>query len=499
MPRDQRYNTYNESHFQESFVFINSGRRLRHLQISSCPRLVLPAQAVSAEAHLVTISISEVRHVEVHSEALTVSHLRQLNLSSCEVVTFQSNSVKAGLIDSPLVDLRLTEVEKAVVKGRAFSSLRSFVATDVGEVSLEQHAFQLKVNTDQPTIIIRFINVSIPSLSSSVFPSSFKEISIENSRIEKIATNAFSGLFISNISFTGTNIQKIERGAFSNSAAISQLSFVRCNISSLSQRSVVAGVSTFILTHSEIQSMSKHGAINATVASVRIEHNRFKTLATESLQFVSWDEVIIHNNTFDFVEQGAINAIKAPSEDSKASFTFTNNHIVDANLKSLVTQIPASVSFEVSDNSFWKKCDCNMETYVKSICGFSALSTPFLDLTLSLQASSSCRLSPRDSPCFPLLSSSLLPDYQEMLCQPGPKPACTKQSLEEEEDVVMVDDQDINMSTITDQFVLLFQVKTTKGILLFLLFCVLTSVATVTICVAAIWVHRSADTNTRQH
>ena len=197
-------------------MFIDRPKRLRHLTVSSCPRLVLPAQAVSAEAQLRSITIRDVRHVEVHPEAVVLSSLRELNISSCELVTFQSHALKSHLTDNPVLDLRLIDVEKVEVKGRAFSSLNSFVAKNVAELSLEQHAFQLKVNTDQPTIIIRFINVSTPSLSSSVFPSSFKSISIEHSRIEKIATNAFSGLFINNISFTDSTIQRIERRAFSN-------------------------------------------------------------------------------------------------------------------------------------------------------------------------------------------------------------------------------------------------------------------------------------------
>ena len=46
------------------------------------------------------------------------------------------------------------------------------------------------------------------------------------------------------------------------------------------------------------------------------------------------------------------------------------------------------------------------------------------------------------------------------------------------------------LKTFYDDFLVLFQVKTTKGILLFLLFCVLCSVITVAICVGFIWIHR---------
>ena len=152
----------------------------------------------------------------------------------------------------------------------------------------------------------------------------------------------------------------------------------------MSQKSVVAGVSKFILTNSVIQSISKHGAINATVATVEIVNNRFRTLGQESFQFVSWDSVIIDNNTFEFLEQGSLNAIKGPSEDQDAYFPFTNNFIGYENIKSLVTQIPTSVNFKVNSNSFGHTCDCKMETYIKSITGHTGLSSPFQDLLCCL-------------------------------------------------------------------------------------------------------------------
>merc|ERR1712242_630011 len=117
---------------------------------------------------------------------------------------------------------------------------------------------------------------------------------------------------MNNITFDGVSINRIERGAFSDNTIIGSLKFNRCNISSLSQKSVVAGVSKFSLTNSVIQSISKHGAINATVATVEIVNNRFRTLGQESF------------------------------------LSFTNNLIGYANFKSLVTQIPASVNFDVN-------------------------------------------------------------------------------------------------------------------------------------------------------
>ena len=410
------------------------------------------------------------------------------------LVTFQTQALKPGIEDGPVVQLKLQDIERAVVRGRAFASLRSFSATNIARLELEQHAFQLRVSTDLPTITIKIVNASLPSLLSTAFPSSFKSIRFEKGRIEKIATNAFSGQQINSITFNGTTIQRIERGAFSNNAAIALLHFDRCNISSLSQRSVVAGVSAFHLTNSEVKSIAKKGAIAATVASVRIEHNRFKTLSTEAFQFKFWDNVIINNNTFDFVEEGAIHGIEAPSEDLPTFFTFTDNRIVDTNMRSLVTQIPHSVNVTIHGNSFGKKCDCNIPVYIKSICGSSELSNPFVDLSGSLNQTSRCKVESRARPCFGDASSTSLSSYLHKFCPAKPVPPCFLQSEGEEDEEEMVSRVDgAEMATFYDEFVLLFQVKTTKGILLFLLFCVLSSVATVTICVAAIWVQRYSN------
>lgn len=494
-----------DSSFQESFMFIDDSRKLRHLVVENCPKLVLPAQALSRESRLVRLDIQNVSSVEFHADSLVISVLRELVVRGAESVTFRQHSLVSGITNSPLVNITVSSVGQLTVEDRSFSSLNSFMAEDIDELNLRQHAFKLKVPTEVPTITISLVNISTASLSSSVFPSSFKSILVKNSKVDTIHTNAFSGLNIKHIKFEGVSIQRIERNAFSDSAAISLLEFIKCNISSMSQKSVVAGVSKFILTDSEIQSVSKHGAINATVATVVVTNNRFKTLGQESFQFVAWDSVIISNNTFDFIEQGAINAIKSPTEDLAASFTFTNNLIGSANVKSLVTQIPADVSVVVFGNKLGHRCDCELGTYVRSITGQSSLSSPFRDLTPMIKNTSLCKLSPRERGCF---RANFIPinDYlSHQLCdkgQPEP-PACAREKEEEKEEeaevsIVPIGDVALvpggngtsQFHRLYEEFVLLFQVKTTKGILLFLLFCVLSSVITLTICVGSIWVHR---------
>ena len=304
----------------------------------------------------------------------------------------------------------------------------TFTAEHIEDLVLEPNSFKLKVPTEEPTINLEFLNIS-SSLSPNVFPSSFKSIKIQESKIDAVHAKAFSGLYINNITFDDVAINRIEKFAFSDNTIINSLRLTSCNISSLSQKSVVAGISRFVLNNSVIQSVSKHGAINATVATVEITNNRFRTLGEESFQFVSWDSVLITNNTFDFLEQGALNAIKSPSQDSASYFSFRDNFINRANVKSLATQIPDHVRSEVGGNTFGQTCDCKADSYVRSITGYSSLSSPFLSLTGLLTNTSSCRLARQHSACFPQPSRTEITRYLELLCRPGtPQPPCLHQS-----------------------------------------------------------------------
>ena len=466
-------------YLQESFSFYTGSRHLPHLTVSDCPKLVLLADAITSESPLSTFQILNVRHVEVHTGAVSVASLTSLAINRSESLVLHQNSLKSSIAESQSLTVRILNIQSAVIKQKALAGLKSFTAENIADLVLETNSFKLKVPTEEPTINLEFLNIS-SSLSPYVFPSSFKSITIRKSKIDAVNAKAFSGLYINNIVFEDVSINRIEKLAFSDNTIISSLRLTGCNISSLSQKSVVAGISRFVLNNSVIQSISKHGAINATVATVEITNNRFRTLGEESFQLVSWDSVVITNNTFDFLEQGALNAIKAPSQDSPSYFSFRDNFISRANVKSLLTQIPSHVKALVGGNVFGQTCDCKAGSYVRSITGYSRLSSPFLSLTSLLTNTSSCRLASKDRACFPGQTSSQIGNFLRELCVQGsPQPACRHQP-----------GPDTLGKSFYDDFLLLFQVKTTKGILLFLLFCVLCLVITVAICVGFIWVHR---------
>lgn len=480
-----------DSGFQESFSFFADSRKLHHLKVAKCPKLMLLADAISSESSIKTFEIIDVDHVEIHGEAIAVtSELEELNIENSAILTFHPQALVTSMTESQVVSINIINSAKTVVRPKAFAGIRSFSAINVQELVLDHNAFKIKVPTEEPTISLKFVNISSPSLSPNVFPSSFKSISIRNSRIDNINAKAFSGLFMNNITFDEVSINRINREAFSDNTIIGSLTFSRCNISSLSQRSVISGISQFTLESSVIQSISKHGAINATVADVRINNNRFRTLGQESFQFISWDSVTINNNTFDFLEQGSLNAIKDPSEVS--SFSFMNNIITKANRRSLVTQILSHVTPLVTGNSFGHACDCKFGSYIQSITGHSGLSSPFIALTGLLTNTSSCRPSVQEASCFSGASQTLITGYLEALCVPGQgQPPCARDILDDTDTSVETSlTTNSLLQTFYDDFLVLFQVNTTKGILLFLLFCVLCSVITVAICVGFIWIHR---------
>ena len=83
-------------------------------------------------------------------------------------------------------------------------------------------------------------------------------------------------------------------------------------------------------------------------------------------------------------------------------------------------------------------------------------------------------------------------EYTNLLCSSdGRLPSCAVPPPRPDDEENNSDDLTSSQSAFYADFMLLFQVKTTKGILLFLLFCVLASVTLLTICVGFLWIHRS--------
>ena len=96
-------------------------------------------------------------------------------------------------------------------------------------------------------------------------------------------------------------------------------------------------------------------------------------MGQESLSVESWNSVIITDNTIQFMEEGALNAIINPIPPTVTSttpkgvgevieadvlFEFTRNEVQNANRHSLVTRLPPSARLVVAENRFSHHCDC---------------------------------------------------------------------------------------------------------------------------------------------
>jgi hypothetical protein len=57
-----------------------------------------------------------------------------------------------------------------------------------------------------------------------------RSILVENSTVDKIQNNGFSGFLMNNITLRGVAINRIERSAFADQSAIDFLHIDRCNI-----------------------------------------------------------------------------------------------------------------------------------------------------------------------------------------------------------------------------------------------------------------------------
>ena len=85
-----------------------------HLKVENCPKLTLPEGAISPESHLVSFEIRNVKHVEVHADAISISRLQELVVSDSAIGTFHQHSFKASMVDTPSVSVFVSDGCKTV-------------------------------------------------------------------------------------------------------------------------------------------------------------------------------------------------------------------------------------------------------------------------------------------------------------------------------------------------------------------------------------------------
>lgn len=97
---------------------------------------------------------------------------------------------------------------------------------------------------------LSFTNVIIPIVPRNTFFSSVAEISIKNSEIRDIETEAFKASQIFALLIKNTSIERIRTGAFSERTLIYNLEISKCNISILEAKAIVAAINNLTVQHS---------------------------------------------------------------------------------------------------------------------------------------------------------------------------------------------------------------------------------------------------------
>ena len=132
---------------------------------------MLLADAISSESSIKTFEIIDVDHVEIHSEAISVtSSLEELNIENSAILNFHPHSLVTSMTESQMVNINVINSAKTVIKPKAFAGIRGFSAINVQELVLDHNAFKIKVPTEEPTINLKFVfNPQRQPLWSTVF------------------------------------------------------------------------------------------------------------------------------------------------------------------------------------------------------------------------------------------------------------------------------------------------------------------------------------------
>ena len=379
------------------------------------------------------IIIQDFEHVLIKSGAFEIANDFRIQIQNAESFTAEA---KAMSLQDDLSNLTLTvthvkklEFNPKSVSGNA-GNFAIFVA-NANEVFLAPHtfdvlsrveirdthfvqvsptAFKSKALGQLPNVHVILHNISsIPSLSSNAF-SSAASINLSRCWIKEIASNAFHGIHIESINFNFCTVDRIHPGAFPSITLISTLSFVDCNLTSISEHAIQSAVSHLSVTGSQIASMSSSG-IDCQAAKVALVDNSFQTLVSGSMSLRSWNDFRMVGNTMNFIDEGALAGINNPGTDVNVTFVFVDNVIAYANRRALQVNLPNSTKFVVEGNVFQKECECEFDVWIDALS--SGEKTQMDEL---LKNSSLCRVPKFLSDCFSGNPHVLLPLYVDQVC-----------------------------------------------------------------------------------
>lgn len=302
------------------------------------------------------------------------------------------------------------------IQSSAFSRLQDGKFRNIPYLDLAEDAFLFEnqgiIGRHGPVSSLSFHNVIIPKIPTDTFHSSLAEISIKNSEIREIHTDAFKASQISAILFVNSTIHKIQSRAFSDRTLLINFKFTKCKIHLLEMGSVMASMTNLTVEHSKLTEIQT-GAINSTVAKAIISDNEIGSFHSRGFVLNNWNRINMDNN---IIKRAGSFFLDVPynHEIQHYEFTFIGNEIyrVESNALSFMPDLHYTVQNLKFDNNFFNQtCHCDIDKWVLELLGNQGQDASFVLNT------SFCTINALLARCFELQEGLInMHNFTQLVC-----------------------------------------------------------------------------------
>ncbi|XP_028171768.1 uncharacterized protein LOC114361052 [Ostrinia furnacalis] len=272
------------------------------------------------------------------------------------------------------LSVTIRHCDRVSIEGDAFSWLLKLRITDVGTLVLSPGAFTLEptagnVGEHGPGMSIELRRLTAPEIPSQAFGSSAAEIILESMVVTTIRSGAFSANTYNVISATKCIVSFIEGESFAQKSLINNLLFFDCRIQHMYQRAIQSAITYLNINHTRFNFIDT-GAINSTVATVKIANSEFHKFLTRGIELSSWSNLFMEKLKFDALPEHAMIAHPTMVEE----FVFADNEVEEVSKNSLefvgkIIDNRFGYQGVYRNNYFGSPCSCNISLKIGEALG----------------------------------------------------------------------------------------------------------------------------------
>ncbi|CAH0684523.1 unnamed protein product [Chilo suppressalis] len=343
------------------------------LLLEGCEAITLGANSLSRLKDLRRVRLSGAQLVVLRRGTATNLNVVNafLEIDNCHELRIEEKTFSN--IRGPLT-VTINNCDYVSMEGDAFSWLLKISISNAQNLSLSTGTFTLdptaaNVGEHGPGMSIELRNATVPEFPANTFGSSAAEILMDSVVIGAVRAFAFSANTYNVVKATDCSFDYIEGEAFAQNSLINSLQFHGCKLHHLRSKALQSAVTKLDIANSRFDFIEP-GAINATVASVRIADSEFHTFMARGFELSSWNKLYMGHNKFDSM---AANAIIAPTNIVHELF-FVENEIesVATNSLGFIGQVYSSryaVNVVYKNNYYGVPCHCNISLWLAEAMG----------------------------------------------------------------------------------------------------------------------------------